>query len=71
MLKPNVGHINYLNCLPLTYTFTKNPSDKFNLFKDVPVLFCGINNFSKKNLENLPFENISGVAEEVDIEKSV
>ena len=36
MLKPNVGHINYLNCLPLTYTFTKNPSDKFNLFKDVP-----------------------------------
>lgn len=36
MLKPNVGHINYLNCLPLTYTFTKKPSDKFNLFKDVP-----------------------------------
>lgn len=36
MLKPNVGHINYLNCLPLTYTLTKNPSDKFNLFKDVP-----------------------------------
>lgn len=36
MLKPNVGHINYLNCLPLTYTFTKNPSKNFNLFKDVP-----------------------------------
>jgi ABC-type uncharacterized transport system substrate-binding protein len=40
------------------------------LFKDAPVLFCGINNYSKKNLENLTFKNISGVAEEVDIEKN-
>ena len=40
------------------------------LFKDAPVLFCGINNYSKKNLENLTFNNISGVAEEVDIEKN-
>ena len=40
------------------------------LFKDIPVLFCGINNYSKENLEKLPFKNISGVAEEVDIEKN-
>lgn len=36
MLKPNIGHINYLNCLPLTYTFIKNPNRNFNLFKDIP-----------------------------------
>ena len=40
------------------------------LFKDVPVLFCGINNYSKKSLENFTFKDISGVAEEVDIEKN-
>ena len=40
------------------------------LFKDTPVLFCGLNNYTKSNLENLTFKNISGVAEEVDIEKN-
>lgn len=40
------------------------------LFKNIPVLFCGLNNYTKSNLENLPFKNISGVAEEVDIEKN-
>ena len=40
-----------------------------DLFKGVPVLFCGINNYNKEILEKLPVKNISGVAEEVDIEK--
>ena len=40
------------------------------LFKDIPVLFCGINNYSREILEKLSFKNISGVAEEVDIEKN-
>ncbi len=40
------------------------------LFKDTPLLFCGINNYSKEILDKLSFSNISGVAEEVDIEKN-
>ena len=40
------------------------------LFKNVPVLFCGINNYDKNMLDKLTFKNISGVAEEVDIEKN-
>ena len=40
------------------------------LFKDIPVLFCGINNYDKNMLDKLTFKNISGVAEEVDIEKN-
>ncbi|MBP9489850.1 MAG: PAS domain-containing protein [Aliarcobacter sp.] len=40
------------------------------LFKDTPVLFCGINNYNKNMLEKLNFKNISGVAEDVDIEKN-
>jgi len=40
------------------------------LFKDVPVLFCGLNNYSKNTLESLPFKNISGVVEAVDINKN-
>lgn len=36
MLTPNVGHINYLNCLPLTYTLTKQPSSIFRLTQAVP-----------------------------------
>ncbi len=41
------------------------------LFKDVPVLFCGINNFDKIFLhENDMYKYMSGVAEEVDIEKN-
>ena len=41
-----------------------------DLFENTPVLFCGINNYSKKSLENFTFKDISGVAEEVDIEKN-
>lgn len=41
-----------------------------SLFKNVPVLFCGINNYDKNMLDKLTFKNISGVAEEVDIEKN-
>ena len=41
-----------------------------SLFKNVPVLFCGINNYDKNMLDRLTFKNISGVAEEVDIEKN-
>ena len=40
------------------------------LFKDTPILFCGINNYNKNMLEKLNFKNISGVAEDVDIEKN-
>ncbi|MDD3056444.1 MAG: ABC transporter substrate binding protein [Aliarcobacter sp.] len=40
------------------------------LFKNIPVLFCGINNYDKSMLDKLTFKNISGVAEEVDIEKN-
>ncbi|XPV68428.1 MAG: ABC transporter substrate binding protein [Halarcobacter sp.] len=41
------------------------------LFKDVPVLFCGINNFDKSLLDenNMKFYT-SGVVEQVDIEKN-
>lgn len=40
------------------------------LFKDAPVLFCGINNYNKTILDKLPLKEVSGVAEEVDIEKN-
>ncbi|MCG3672209.1 ABC transporter substrate binding protein [Aliarcobacter butzleri] len=40
------------------------------LFKDAPVLFCGINNYNKAILNKLPLKEVSGVAEEVDIEKN-
>ena len=41
------------------------------LFKDIPVLFCGINNFHKVLLhENDMYKYMSGVAEEVDLEKN-
>lgn len=36
MLTPNVGHINYLNCLPLTYSLTKQPFSMFKLTQAVP-----------------------------------
>ncbi|WP_321313511.1 ABC transporter substrate binding protein [Halarcobacter sp.] len=42
------------------------------LFKDTPLLFCGINNFKKNELpkdKNL-LDNISGVVEQVDLEKN-
>ncbi|QKF74368.1 PAS sensor-containing two-component system histidine kinase [Aliarcobacter faecis] len=40
------------------------------LFKDIPVLFCGINDYTKESLKKLSFKDISGVAEAVDIEKN-
>uniref|UniRef100_UPI0040474728 ABC transporter substrate binding protein n=1 Tax=Aliarcobacter sp. TaxID=2321116 RepID=UPI0040474728 len=41
------------------------------LFKEIPVLFCGINNFDKSFLdENNMKDYMSGVAEEVDLEKN-
>ena len=40
------------------------------LFKDTPVLFCGINNFDKALLDENNIKNyMTGVAEEVDLEK--
>lgn len=36
MTKAHIGHINYLNCLPLTYTLSENKSDLFSLTRDVP-----------------------------------
>ena len=42
-----------------------------SLFKETPVLFCGINNFDKTFLyQNNMYKYMSGVAEEVDIEKN-
>lgn len=37
------------------------------LFKNIPILFCGINNFNKKMLE--PY--MSGVVEQVDLQKNI
>ncbi len=42
------------------------------LFKDVPVVFCGINNFDKVLLHENDMKDImTGVAEEVDVEKNI
>ena len=42
------------------------------LFKDVPVVFCGINNFDKVLLhENDKKDIMTGVAEEVNVEKNI
>jgi PAS domain S-box-containing protein len=41
------------------------------LFKETPVLFCGINNFDKSLLEENSMKNyMTGVAEDVDLEKN-
>lgn len=41
------------------------------LFKDLPILFCGINNFDKALLdENFMTQYMSGVVEQVDLEKN-
>ncbi|WP_419770905.1 MAG: ABC transporter substrate binding protein [Candidatus Marinarcus sp.] len=41
------------------------------LFKNLPVLFCGVNNFEKAFLEKNNMKNyMSGVVEQVDIEKN-
>lgn len=31
-----IGHINYLNCLPLTYTLSQNKQQDFTVVRDVP-----------------------------------
>lgn len=31
-----IGHINYLNCLPLTYTFSQSNHSDFSIVRDVP-----------------------------------
>jgi len=41
-----------------------------NLFNNTPVLFCGINNFDKKLIPSSIKNKISGVVEQVDIEKN-
>ncbi|MGE4383476.1 MAG: ABC transporter substrate binding protein [Arcobacter sp.] len=42
------------------------------LFKDVPVVFCGINNFDKVLLHENDMKDImTGVAEEVNVEKNI
>ena len=42
------------------------------LFKDVPVVFCGINNFDKVLLHENDMKNyMTGVAEEVDVQKNI
>lgn len=42
------------------------------LFKDVPVVFCGINNFDKVLLHENDMKDImTGVAEEVDVERNI
>jgi len=41
------------------------------LFKELPILFCGINNFNKNSLEkNNMTKYVSGVVEQVDLEKN-
>ena len=44
---------------------------KNTLFKNLPVLFCGINNFDKKKFyENNLQKNMTGILEDVDLEKN-
>ena len=44
---------------------------KDNLFQNTPILFCGINNFDKSLFENSSIKGrVSGVAEQVDLEKN-
>ena len=41
------------------------------LFKNIPVLFCGINNFNRKNFDENNLKNLmTGVAEEIDLGKN-
>lgn len=44
-------------------------SNKNELFKNIPVLFCGINNFSKRLLKD--HNDITGVVEDVDIKGTI
>ncbi|RBQ28780.1 sensor histidine kinase [Aliarcobacter vitoriensis] len=41
-----------------------------DLFKGIPILFCGLNDYTKERLNSLPFKDVSGVAEAVDIENN-
>ena len=51
------------------YDFIKN-NYKY-LFKDTPILFCGINDFDKKTLQQSDIsKNTTGVVEQVDLEKN-
>jgi len=44
---------------------------KDTLFKNLPILFCGINNFDKKSFyQNNLQKNMSGILENVDLEKN-
>ncbi|MFY9089285.1 ABC transporter substrate binding protein [Arcobacter aquimarinus] len=53
------------NAFDFMFTYHKT------LFKDIPVLFCGINNFDKALLEKNGMKDyMTGVAEEVDLEKN-
>jgi len=51
------------------YDFIKN---NYNyLFEDTPILFCGINDFNKKSLQQSDIsKNTTGVVEQVDLEKN-
>ena len=51
------------------YEFIVNNYD--TLFKNTPVLFCGVNSFDKSFLKDKTIQNyISGVVEQIDIEKN-
>jgi PAS domain S-box-containing protein len=51
------------------YEFIVNNYDA--LFKNTPVLFCGVNSFDKSFLKDKTIQNhISGVVEQIDIEKN-
>ncbi|RXJ85035.1 sensor histidine kinase [Arcobacter cloacae] len=53
------------NAFDFMFTYHKT------LFKDIPVLFCGINNFDKALLEKDGMKDyMTGIAEEVDLEKN-
>ena len=44
---------------------------KDTLFKNLPILFCGINNFDSKSFyENKYYQNMSGILEGVDLKKN-
>lgn len=45
---------------------------KDTLFKNIPILFCGINNFDKKHFyDNNLQKNMTGILEGVDLEKNI
>lgn len=51
-------------------TFLNRYHDK--IFTDIPIVFCGINNFNQLEFNKLPIKNrTTGVVEAVDIEKNI